>query len=149
MQFGGCGEGGHRRITGASVHFGVKASYRPVPSACESAVGLRQQVEPRGAHIRTDIADVGLDVANDALPVAQGQQRSSIAQIDEMDHSAQRIVRIATASARLLRQLGQGSEADELDRRRTELWCAWDRTQPVNVFRAQLKLVSAVKQDFG
>jgi hypothetical protein len=66
-----------------------------------------------------------------------------------MDHSAQRIVRIATASARLLRQLGQGSEADELDRRRTELWCAWDRTQPVNVFRAQLKLVSAVKQDFG
>jgi hypothetical protein len=43
--------------------------------------------------------------------------------------------------ARLLRRLGNGREADEFDRRRTELWTAWQRKHPANVFvKRQLEL---------
>ena len=51
---------------------------------------------------------------------------------------------VLAARARLLRQLGQASEADALDRRRATMWPAWGRKQPDNVFvSAQLKPVSA------
>jgi serine/threonine protein kinase/tetratricopeptide (TPR) repeat protein len=41
---------------------------------------------------------------------------------------------IWTARARLLRRLGKREEADLLDRRRAEMWAAWGRKQPNNVF---------------
>ena len=47
---------------------------------------------------------------------------------------------IWAARARLLRRLGNRDEADLLDRRRTEMWAAWGRKQPNNVFvRRQIK----------
>jgi tetratricopeptide (TPR) repeat protein len=47
------------------------------------------------------------------------------------------------ARARLLRRLGNGDEADVLDRRRAEIWGGWQRKQPGNVFvRRQLELSS-------
>ena len=43
--------------------------------------------------------------------------------------------------ARLMRRLGNGGEADELDRRRTGLWAEWNRKRPGNVFvKRQLEL---------
>jgi tetratricopeptide (TPR) repeat protein len=45
--------------------------------------------------------------------------------------------------ARLLRRLGNGDDADMLDRRRAELWRGWERKRPDNVFiKRQLELSS-------
>ena len=52
--------------------------------------------------------------------------------------------------ARLLRRLGNGDEAEILDRRRAELWAEWYRKRPDNVFvKRQLELRSSGLQTLG